>query len=198
MATDQVLAYPQFDKPLILTTDASGYALGAVLSQLQENIERPIAFASRTLNDAETRYATNEKEALAIIWAVNKFKPYLYGAKFTLVTDHKPLTFIKPSDKNSKILRWRLDLEIFDYEVKYKEGKSNVVADALSRIPIETNINETINNASSPILDQEDDANQMENNSPDSLDSQTVHSNENQRNIIFTLKNALSIITGIN
>lgn len=178
LATDQVLAYPQFDKPFILTTDASGYALGAVLSQLQENIERPIAFASRTLNDAETRYATNEKEALAIIWAVNKFKPYLYGAKFTLVTDHKPLTFIKSSDKNSKILRWRLDLESFDYEVKYKEGKSNVVADALSRIPIETNINETINNASSPILDQEDDDNQMENNSPDSLDSQTVHSAE--------------------
>ena len=109
ISTDQILAYPDFSSPFILTTDASDFALGAVLSQIQNGIERPIAFASRTLNDTETRYATNEKEALAIIWAVKKFKPYLYGNKFTLMTDHKPLTFIKTSEKNSKILRWRLE-----------------------------------------------------------------------------------------
>lgn len=188
IATDQVLVYPQFDKPFIVTTDASGYALGAVLSQIQDNIERPIAFASRTLNDAETRYATNEKEALAIIWAVNKFRPYLYGTKFTLVTDHKPLTFIKSSEKNQKILRWRLDLEDYDYEVKYREGKSNVVADALSRMPVEVNINET-NNDEIPYFsgseDLEDDADSIANNSPeshDSLDSQTVHSADDSAN----------------
>lgn len=134
IASDQILAYPDFSQPFILTTDASDYALGAVLSQKQNGTERPIAFGSRTLNDTETRYATNEKEALAIIWAVKKYKPYLYGQKFTLVTDHKPLTFIKSSDKNSKILRWRLELENFDYEVIYKEGRTNVVADALSRL----------------------------------------------------------------
>uniref|UniRef100_A0AB38Z1R9 RNA-directed DNA polymerase n=1 Tax=Pitica errantivirus TaxID=3078414 RepID=A0AB38Z1R9_9VIRU len=189
LSTDQILAYPQFDHPFILTTDASGFALGAVLSQMQDNTEKPIAFASRTLSDTESRYATNEKEALAIIWAVNKFKPYLYGQKFTLITDHKPLTFIKTSDKNSKILRWRLDLENYDYEIKYKEGKSNVVADALSRMPIETNINETNNNRSSIIPgneDAEDGTTSTTNNPPETLpepsDSETIHSADDSQN----------------
>lgn len=134
IASDQVLAYPDFEHPFILTTDASNFALGAVLSQIQDNCERPIAFASRTLTSTESNYPATEKEALAIIWAVKKYKPYLYGQKFTLITDHKPLTFIKTSFKNSKILNWRLELENFDFDVKYKEGKANVVADALSRI----------------------------------------------------------------
>lgn len=185
ISTDQVLAYPQFDKPFILTTDASDHALGAVLSQMQENIERPIAFASRTLNDTESRYATNEKEALAIKWAVNKFKAYLYGAKFTLVTDHKPLTFIKTSDKNPKILRWRLDLENYDYDVKYKEGKANVVADALSRRPLEVNSNEidNDNNVDSSIIGNNQDIDTStqpnvpaEDESP--ADNDTIHSGE--------------------
>lgn len=133
LTSDQILAYPDFNIPFILTTDASNYALGAVLSQIQDNIERPIAFGSRTLHKAEINYSTTEKEALAIIWAVDKFRNYLHGNKFTLITDHKPLTFIKNSTKNCKILRWRLDLENFDYDVKYRQGKTNVVADALSR-----------------------------------------------------------------
>lgn len=190
LSTDQILAYPQFDCPFILTTDASGFALGAVLSQMQESVERPIAFASRTLSDTESRYATNEKEALAIIWAVNKFKPYLYGQKFTLITDHKPLTFIKTSDKNSKILRWRLDLENYDYDIKYKEGKSNVVADALSRIPIEANNNETSSTISEP-GNQGDNAASIANNPslsenpenhPNSSDTQTIHSADDSPN----------------
>uniref|UniRef100_A0AAG5DT40 RNA-directed DNA polymerase n=1 Tax=Anopheles atroparvus TaxID=41427 RepID=A0AAG5DT40_ANOAO len=133
ISSDQILIYPDFKLPFILTTDASNYALGAVLSQMQDGKERPIAFGSRTLNETESNYSTTEKEALAIIWAVQKYKPYLYGNKFTLITDHKPLTFIKTSTKNSKILRWRLELENFDYDIQYKEGKANVVADALSR-----------------------------------------------------------------
>lgn len=133
ISSDQILAYPDFELPFILTTDASNYALGAVLSQIQDGIEKPIAFGSRTLNKTEVNYSTTEKEALAIIWAVEKYKPYLYGRKFKLITDHKPLTFIKTSTKNSKILRWRLELENFDYDIQYKEGKANVVADALSR-----------------------------------------------------------------
>nr|XP_049466988.1 uncharacterized protein LOC125908330 [Anopheles coluzzii] len=133
LTSDQILSYPNFNLPFILTTDASNYALGAVLSQVQDKIERPIAFASRSLNKTENNYSTTEKEALAIIWAVNKYYPYLYGQKFTLITDHKPLTFIKTSTRNSKILRWRLELENFDYDIQYKEGKANVVADALSR-----------------------------------------------------------------
>ena len=139
---DPILAYPDFSKSFILTTDASNYALCSVLSQLFDCKDHPIAFASRTLNHAEVNYSTTEKEALAIIWAVEKFKPYLFGHKFTLVTDHKPLIFIKNSSKNSKIIRWRLELENYDYDVTYKEGKANVVADALSR-KLEMNNNET-------------------------------------------------------
>lgn len=168
IASDQILAYPDFSFPFILTTDASDHALGAVLSQVQSGIERPIAFASRTLNSCESRYAVNEKEALAIIWAVEKYTPYLYGNKFTLVTDHKPLTFIKTSDKNPKILRWRLELENFDYDVVYKEGKTNVVADALSRRPPEPSDAPAIN------------AHSLNNSPPESRnppsDSQTAHS----------------------
>lgn len=182
LSTDQILAYPDFSKQFILTTDASDYALGAVLSQIQDNVEKPIAFASRTLNSTETNYATNEKEALAIIWAVKKYNPYLHGSKFTLVTDHKPLTFIKTSEKNSKILRWRLELENFDYDIVYKEGKTNVVADALSRIPNvdkKTEINFNENNTTSREeyrnrQNSDDENNSMQNHA--SSDSDTIHS----------------------
>lgn len=180
IATDQILAYPDFNKPFILTTDASEYALGAVLSQMHDKLERPIAFASRTLNDTEIRYATNEKEALAIIWAVKKYQPYLYGNRFTLVTDHKPLTFIKTSEKNSKILRWRLELENFDYDVIYKEGKANVVADALSRLQIDEikpNREEEINFHDLGIQASNSENASMQNNASNSdSDADTVHS----------------------
>ena len=149
ISSDQVLAYPRLDQPFILTTDASDHAVGAVLSQIQDGVERPIAFASRTLNDTEFRWSTTEKEALAIIWATRKFEPYLYGNKFTIVTDHKPLTFIKSSTKNPKVLRWRLELEEFDYDIQYRTGKSNVVADGLSRKPEIITVNATNTDSSS-------------------------------------------------
>lgn len=151
ITSDQVLAYPVFTRPFIVTTDASDYAIGAVLSQVQDGLERPIAFASRTLNETELRWDTTEKEALAIVWATQKFKPYVYGTQFTLVTDHKPLTFIKTSTKKPKVLRWRLEMEDLQYEVIYKDGKSNVVADGLSRKPeaVAINVTETDDTARS-------------------------------------------------
>lgn len=152
LASDQVLTYPDFDLPFILTTDASNYAIGAVLSQIQDKVERPIAFASRTLTKCETNYSTIEKEALAIMWGVNKFKPYIYGNKFTLFTDHKPLQYIKNCNKNQKLLNWRTELENYDYTIVYKEGKTNVVADALSR-KTEDNCEINANNTNSPVLD---------------------------------------------
>ena len=155
ITSDQILAYPDFELPFILTTDASNYALGAVLSQIQNKIERPIAFASRTLNKCETNYSTIEKEALAIIWAVNKYKPYLFGQKFTLLTDHKPLQFIKNCNKNQKILKWRIELENYDYIPMYKPGKTNVVADALSR-KCENDFEINHNNMDSTISDSQD------------------------------------------
>jgi len=137
LCEEPVLQYPDFSKPFILTTDASGIAVGGILSQGEINKDRPIAYASRTLTDNEIKYDTYEKEALAIIYCVKHFRPYLYGRKFTLVTDHKPLLWFKNAqDANMRILRWRLKLAEYEYDVVYKAGKTNVNADALSRNPV--------------------------------------------------------------
>lgn len=132
-----LLQFPDFTKPFVLTTDASNFAIGAVLSQGPIGSDKPVAYASRTLNDAETRYSTTEKELLAIVWATKHFRPYLYGKKFTICTDHRPLIWAKSiTEPNSKLTRWKLRLAEFDYEVIHKEGKRNCNADALSRIRI--------------------------------------------------------------
>lgn len=132
-----ILQYPDFSKEFLLTTDASDVALGAVLSQMQDSQDLPISFASRVLNAAEKNYPTVKKELLAIIWAVRRFRPYIYGTKFTIVTDHKPLTFLYSSSNPSSILlRWRLELEEYDFKIIYKPGKINLNADALSRVEI--------------------------------------------------------------
>jgi hypothetical protein len=130
-----ILRYPDFNRRFVLTTDASGEGLGAVLSQGEIGKDLPVAFASRTLNRAEKSYSTTEKELLAIVWGMRYFRPYLYGRKFTAVTDHKPLTWImNVKDPGSRLLRWRIKLEEYNYEVVYNKGALNTNADALSRI----------------------------------------------------------------
>jgi hypothetical protein len=81
-----LLQYPDFNEPFIVTTDASGYAIGTILSQGKLGRDKPIAYASRTLNGAEMNYAAVEKELLAIVWACKHFRPYLLGRKFHIVT----------------------------------------------------------------------------------------------------------------
>lgn len=130
-----ILQYPDFDQPFILTTDASDVAIGAVLSQGKIGSDNPVAYPSRTLSDTEQKYSTIEKELLSIVWAIKYFRPYLYGRKFKIYTDHRPITWIMSlKDPNSKITRWRLKLAEYDYEVIYKKGKLNTNADALSRV----------------------------------------------------------------
>lgn len=137
LSSDDVLISPDFTKPFILTTDASDKALGAVLSQLTQDGERPISFISKSLSRTEENYATNEKELLAIVWSLNSFRNFIYGAKITIYTDHMPLTFaISPKNVNAKLKRWKAYIEEHDYTMFYKKGKSNVVADALSRVQI--------------------------------------------------------------
>jgi hypothetical protein len=95
----------------------------------------PVAFLSRFLNRAQKSYNTTEKELLAIVWGIRCFRPYLYGWKFTVVTHHKPLTWIMTSkNPRSRLLRWRIKLEEYDYEVEYRKGALNTNADALTRI----------------------------------------------------------------
>lgn len=132
-----LLQYPDPTKPYILTTDASAVAIGAVLSQGPIGQDKPIAYASRTLSDTESRYSTIERELLAIIWATKHFRPYLYGHKFTIYTDHRPLAWLYSlKEPNSKLTRWRLRLQEYDFDIIYKKGKQNTNADALSRIKL--------------------------------------------------------------
>lgn len=137
LSSEDVLIFPDFSKPFIVTTDASDKALGAVLSQNTPDGERPITFISKSLSKTEENYATNEKELLAIVWALNSFRNFIYGAKVSIYTDHMPLTFaISPKNVNAKLKRWKAYIEEHNYEMFYKKGKANVVADALSRIQI--------------------------------------------------------------
>lgn len=146
LLTEPILQYPDFTKEFLVTTDASNFAIGAILSQGSIGKDLPICFASRTLNHAESNYSTIERELLAIVWAVNHFRPYLYGRKFTIVTDHRPLQWLfSCKDPGSRLLRWRLKLEEYEYNIVYKQGKVNSNADCLSRIKFNTtNENHTI------------------------------------------------------
>lgn len=137
LTNDPILQYPDFTKDFVLTTDASNIALGAILSQGPIGSDRPISYASRTLNDSEINYSTIEKELLAIVWATKYFRPYLFGRKFKVITDHKPLQWLMNlKEPSSRLTRWRLKLSEYDYTITYKKGKSNTNADALSRIEI--------------------------------------------------------------
>jgi hypothetical protein len=132
-----ILQYPDYTKPFILTTDASNFAIGAILSQGEVGKDLPIAYASRTLSNAECHYSTTEKELLAIVWATKHFRPYLYGQTFKIITDHRPLIWLfNCTDPSSRLIRWRLKLEEYDYEIFYKPGRINSNADALSRNPV--------------------------------------------------------------
>jgi len=123
-------------KPFNLYCDSSDFAVGAVLAQMDDTgMERPVSFISQKLTDTQRRWATVEKEAYAIVWALNKLKEIIIGSKVHIFTDHNPLSYLTESmSKSAKLVRWALALQTFDVEVKYKKGKLNVVADCLSRL----------------------------------------------------------------
>jgi len=136
LCTEPILQYPDFTQPFILTTDASGYAIGGVLSQGKIGKDLPISYVSRVLNKAEQNYSTIEKECLAIVYCTNHFRPYLYGRKFTVITDHKPLVWLHSiKDPSSRLWKWRTKLAEYEYDIQYKKGSLNNNADALSRNP---------------------------------------------------------------
>ncbi len=143
LLSSSALAMFDSDLPVKLATDASSYGVGAVLSHVYPNgLEKPIAFASRTLSSAERNYAQIEKEALAIIFGVKKFHQYVYGRPFVLVTDHKPLTALLGPKSNiptlaaSRMQRWALILSAYIYTIEYRPTGEHGNADALSRLPL--------------------------------------------------------------
>ena len=150
LLSNRVLTHFSEELPLLLECDASPYGLGAVLShEFPDGTERPVGFASRTLTQAERNYSHLDKEALAIIFGVKKYHHYLYGRRFVIKTDHKPLTHIfsesraVPTMASGRIQRWALTLGAYDYTIRYKPGTSNANADALSRLPLQSPDTET-------------------------------------------------------
>ena len=148
LTTDPVMAYPNSTGLMVLDTDASAFAIGGVLSQMQpvqkedgtfEEAERVIAYASRTLEGREQRYCTRRRELLAIVTFVKHFRAYLYGRECLIRTDHASLKYIKTlRDPDDQFARWIERLEETKYTIEVRAGKAHANADALSRLPSST------------------------------------------------------------
>ena len=142
LQSEAVLIHYDPSLPMVLACDASPYGIGAVLSHITEDgVDRPIAYASRTLTAAEKNYAQIEKEGLAIVFGTKKFHNYLYGRPFYIESDHQPLSFLFNESKtipqmaSGRIQRWALTLSAYQYSIRYKPGAKLSNADALSRLP---------------------------------------------------------------
>ena len=142
LCSEPILRSPNFERSFILQTDASNKGIGAVLSQRgEDDEEHPVLYVSHKLLPREQRYATVEKECLAIVWSIQQLKYYLYGQKFHITTDHQALKWLdRMRNKNSRLVRWNLLLQEFTFTVDYKPGSCNSNADGLSRIPIRSKI----------------------------------------------------------
>ncbi len=130
-----VLQAPNDDLPYVLQTDASARGIGAILTQTNKNDqEHPVAYFSRKMFPRELNYSATEQEGLAVIEACKHFLPYLLGRPFTIVTDHRALTFLsKKESLNGRLARWMEIMRQFEYHIVYRPGKANSNADALSR-----------------------------------------------------------------
>lgn len=131
-----ILQYPDFNRTFYITVDACKTGIGAVLSQYNDNDDDlPIAFASKSFTKGERNKATIEQELLAIHFGIKHFRPYVYGTKFIIRSDHKPLSYLfSLKDPTSKLARIRLDLTDYNFIIEHIKGSDNVAADALSRI----------------------------------------------------------------
>lgn len=137
MCSGPVLKSPDFTKEFVVQVDASAVGIGAVLAQGEAGEERPIAYLSKKLLPREARYSTVEKEGLAIKWASESLRYYLLGREFLLETDHRALTWIHTmKDHNSRVTRWYLSLQPYQFKVRHRPGPQNKIADYLSRYPV--------------------------------------------------------------
>ena len=131
---EPVLKLPDLSKPFVLRTDTSRVGVAAVLLQENDGKLYPVGYASKKLNLTEARYPIIEKECLAVVWCIKRFKLYLAGRRFTLQTDHKPLKYLKdPSYQNNRVFRWAVAVQEYSFRVEDIPGRDNIGADFLSR-----------------------------------------------------------------
>ena len=141
LVTPPILQQVKENQPFFIRTDASNYAIGAVLLQGEKEDEHPIEYASRLLIQAERNYSTTEREALAVVWAVQKFRGYIEGSQVTVYTDHQPLKWLFTlKTPTGRLARWSLLLQSYNLNFQYTSGKQNIIADTLSRPPCEENL----------------------------------------------------------
>ncbi|KAJ1199297.1 hypothetical protein NDU88_003134 [Pleurodeles waltl] len=135
MCTAPVLKAPDYSTEFVVQTDASEHGIGAVLSQLnEEGLDQPVAFISRRLLPRERRWSAIEREAFAVVWALKKLRPYLFGTHFRVQTDHRPLRWLmQMRGENPKLLRWSISLQGMDFTVEHRPGTEHANADGLSR-----------------------------------------------------------------
>jgi len=197
-----ILQYPDFSRPFNLTCDTSNYTIGCVLSQEPIGKDLPIAYASRTLNKVEINYNTTQKELSSIDWGIKVFRSYLFGQKFNIITDHRALIWLfNLKNPGSRLTRWRLKLEEYQYTIQYKPGSSNTNADALSRIHrVVTRSSKTTEIIDSPKFPEHSD--NPETTKEQSENSDTLESirTQNPTNILETLQvleNSSNTSTGL-
>jgi len=134
LASRPILRPPDFSLPFSLAVDASDIAVGVCLFQTVNDIEHPVAYYSKKLNAHERNYSTVEKEALALILATRTFAVYLDSNQVVVFSDHSPLQFLhKMANHNQKLLRWALELQQFNLEIRHRPGSRNWIPDILSR-----------------------------------------------------------------
>ena len=139
------LIYPDFSEPFIIQTDASGFSIGGALCQVRNGIMCPIFFVSRCLSKTEQNYSTTKRELLAIMFSLKKFRSLILGYNTTVYCDHKPLVGIfKTSSPEGTMGRWVLEAQEYNIDVKYLPGKLNILGDSLSRIKVNTNVEDDL------------------------------------------------------
>lgn len=130
-----ILSCPNFELPFVIQTDASGYGLGAVLTQnYPDGTEKVVCYLSRSLTKMERKYSTTERECLAVLWAIEKLRPYIEATHFTVVTDHWSLKWLNNlREPTGRLSRWALKLQSYDFDIVHRKGAEHHLPDMLSR-----------------------------------------------------------------